>query len=209
MFGTETRGRIAAATRLVEIVPVALLFLLCLAPSIHAQVSSDPTGFHLGARLNGSAIQYENDNETESGGGLGLAIGYGFNRTVTLYAEGAGATVDMIGANDTYTLAHFDLGLRLNLGGEARSTLGFVSLGLSGRAAVLDLQGDPFSIAGGGLTVGGGVAFFLNPSASIDLGFKWTGGSFTEAEYRGLTETIDVSATSARFDVGFSWWAGS
>ena len=194
-------------------VPFSLFFTLMLtllwsAPGLEAQVASDPTGFHLGARLNGSAIQYENDNDTESGGGLGLALGYGFNRTVTLYAEGVGANVQTLDANDTYTLAHVDLGVRLNLGGEARSTLGFVSLGLSGWAAGMDLQGDVFSIAGAGVTLGGGVAFFLNPSASIDLGFKWTGGSFTEAEYQGLKETIDVSATSARFDIGFSWWAG-
>ena len=208
MFGITMAGWTRPETRLFALVPFALLSLLSITPSVQAQVASNPTGFHLGARLNGSAIQYENDDDTESGGGLGLALGYGFNRTVTLYAEGVGASVQMVDLSDTYTLAHFDLGVRLNLGGEARSTLGFVSLGLSGRAAGLDLQGDPFTIVGAGFTVGGGVAFFLNPSASIDLGLKWTGGSFTEAEYRGRTESIDVSATSARFDVGFSWWAG-
>lgn len=46
---------------------------------------------------------------------------------------------------------------------------------------------------------------FLCRSVALDLGVLWTLGSFTEAEYRG---TVDVSATSARVDLGVSWWAG-
>jgi len=208
MIGTASAGRVGLARNVFGPLLLTLTSLLLVPSDSAAQEKSNPTGFHLGARLNGSSIKFEGDNTKESGGGGGLAIGYGINRKVTLYAEGVGASVEMADFNESYTLAHFDLGVRLNFGGVARSTLGFVNLALTGRAAAIDLLGSPFSISGAGLTVGGGVAFFLDPSTSIDLGLKWTGGTFTEAEYRGVTETIDVSATSARFDIGLSWWAG-
>ena len=52
------------------------------------------------------------------------------------------------------------------------------------------------------------MAIFLRRSTALDLGLRWTAGSFTEAEYQGIRETIDMGATSARFDVGVNWWAG-
>ena len=81
---------------------------------------SDPTGFHLAGFLNGSALQVDGEDVTESGPGAGLAVGYGFSRTVTLYLEAAGASVQMADLDDTYALAHVDLGIRLNLRGPRR-----------------------------------------------------------------------------------------
>jgi opacity protein-like surface antigen len=170
-------------------------------------ITSDPTGFHLAGYLNGSAIEYEGDNDTESGGGIGLALGWGINRTVTVYLRGSAAEVDMTGFNDTYALAHFDIAARVHLRGPEAQVLPFVTAGVSARAAEIDILGDPFSITGAGPTLGGGLAIFLSPSLAIDIGLTWTGGTFTEAEYRGLKEEIDISATSARFEAGVAWWA--
>ena len=191
---------------------VALVLSLLVLPSIaaaqDAPVRSDPTGFHLAGFLNGSALQVDGEDVTESGPGAGLAVGYGLSRTVTLYLEAAGASVQMADLDDTYALAHVDLGIRLNLRGPQARTLPYVSLAYSGRAAAIDLYGDPFTITGTGPTLGGGVAIFLRRSTALDLGLRWTAGSFTEAEYQGIRETIDMGATSARFDVGVNWWAG-
>lgn len=169
-------------------------------------VMSDPTGFHLGGYLNGSGIEYEGNNDTESGGGIALALGWGINRTVTVYLRGSAAEVEMTGLNDTYALAHFDFAARVHLRGPEAQVLPFVTAGGSVRAAEIDILGDPFSITGTGPTLGGGLAIFLRPALAIDIGLTWTGGAFTEAEYRGLKEEIDISATSVRFEAGVAWW---
>ncbi|MHB1191962.1 MAG: outer membrane beta-barrel protein [Longimicrobiales bacterium] len=171
-------------------------------------VRSDPTGFHLAAHLAGAAIAYEGDGEAESGGGAGLALGWGVNRTVTLFLEAAGANVEMAEFDDTYTLAHVDLGVRLNFRGPQARALPYLTLAYSGRAAELDLDGDPFTITGAAPSFGGGVLVFLSRSAALDVGLRWTVGSFSEAEYQGEKADIDIAATSARFDLGIAWWAG-
>jgi len=192
--------------------PCAVAIIVFLLPSISAAqaapVRSDPSGFHLGGFLNGSALQVDGQDVTESGPGAGLAVGYGFNRTLTLCLGAVGANVEMADLADTYALAHVDLGIRLNFRGPQAQALPYVTLAYSGRAAAIDLYGDPFTITGAGPTLGGGVAIFLRRSTAVDIGLSWTAGSFTQAEYQGLKETIDLGAKSARFDVGVSWWAG-
>ena len=197
------RGRACSAL----LVAAVLLLLPGSAAAQEEEPRSDPTGFHLGIHLNGSAITVEDEDETESGGGLSLELGYGFNRTFTLYAKGTGAAVEYADFNDTYELGHFDLGARFNLGGPQRSVLGYLTGGLTGRAAILDL-GEDLTLSGVGPTLGGGVSVFVNPSLAIEGGLLLTFGDFTEAEYSGRTESVELGATSARFDVGVSWWAG-
>lgn len=171
-------------------------------------LKSNPTGFHVAGSVNGAGILYEDDDEAEGGPGGSLALGWGVNRTVTLFVQGSGATIEMIDFSDTYTLVHFDLGVRFNFRGPQARVLPYLAVAASGRSAGLDLGGDLFTITGLGPSFGGGLAVFLSPSAALDFGVLWTVGSFTEAEYRGMTESVDVSATSARVSVGVSWWAG-
>lgn len=171
-------------------------------------MKSNPTGFHVAGYVNGSGIVYEGDSDAESGPGAGLALGWGVSRTITLFARGSGANISMVDFSDTYTLAHFDLGARFNLRGPEARVLPYLTAAVSGRSAGLDIAGDLFTITGVGPSFGGGLAVFMSPSAALDLGVLWTAGSFTEAEYRGMKETVDLSATSARVSVGVSWWAG-
>lgn len=171
-------------------------------------LKSNPTGFHVAGSVNGAGIMYEGDSDAETGPGGSLALGWGVSRTVTLFVQGSAATIDMIDFTDTYTLAHFDLGVRFNFRGPQARVLPYLTAAASGRAAGLDLGGDLFTITGVGPSFGGGLAVFLSSSAALDFGVLWTVGSFTEAEYRGMKETVDLSATSARVSVGVSWWAG-
>lgn len=171
-------------------------------------VRSDPTGFHVAGYLSGAGIVYEDDDEAESGPGAALALGWGVSRSVTLYLEGAGANVQMTDLDDTYTLAHVDLGVRIHFRGPQATVLPYLTVGYSGRAAALDLDGDPFTISGAGPSFGGGLLVFLSRRAALDFGLKWTAGKFTEAEYLGEKVDIDILATSARFNVGLAWWAG-
>jgi len=171
-------------------------------------VKSNPTGFHVAGAVHGAGIVFEGDSDAESGAGGGLALGWGLNRTVTLFVQGSAASIDMAGYNETYTLAHFDVGARFNFRGPQAKALPYLTAALSGRSAGLDVAGDLLTITGVGGSVGGGLAVFLSPSAALDFGVLWTMGSFTEAEYQGMKETVDVSATSARVNIGVSWWAG-
>lgn len=188
----------------------ATLALVSLPPALHAQATwrSEATGFHVAAYGNGSAIVYEDQSDAETGSGAGIALGYGLSQLVTLYAEVTGASVDMLALNASYTLAHVDLGARFNFGGRGSRLRPYAQAALTGVGAGLDIAGDAFTITGSGLTVGGGVAFFLLRQLALDAGVKWTFGSFDQAEYRGAKQDIDVSATSSRFNIGVAWWMG-
>lgn len=199
------------STHLAAILAAAALLAgptLVVAQAPPTPLKSNPTGFHVAGSVNGAGILYEEDDESEGGPGGSVALGWGVNRTVTLFVQGSGATIDMIDFSDTYALVHFDLGLRFNFRGPQARVLPYLTAAASGRSAGLDLGGDVFTITGVGPSFGGGLAVFLNSSAALDFGVLWTMGSFTEAAYRGMTETVDLSATSARVSVGVSWWAG-
>ena len=185
-----------------------LLFPVLLAAQVPAAtVRSDPTGFHLAGHLTGAAIVFE-DDPAESGAGGGLTLGWGVSRLVTIFVQGSGASIDTEDGNDTYTLAHFDLGARFNFRGPQARALPYLAVAYSGRSAGIDLDGDLFTITGAGPSFGGGLALFFTPAVALDLGLLWTTGSFTEAEFQGQKETVDVSAVSTRFDLGLAWWVG-
>lgn len=169
---------------------------------------SDPTGFHVGLNFDGAAITYEDDDVAETGTGGGLNLGWGLNNLLTLYLEGAGATVETQDGLDTYTLAHFDLGARFNFLSAEKKFRPYAVVGYSGIAAGMQIGGDLFTISGAGPSFGGGIAYFVSRKFAVDFGMKWTNGTFTEAEYRGDKETIDVSAASARASLGVSFWNG-
>lgn len=192
---------LAAATLLPGPTPLA-------AQAPPSPIRSDPTGFHFAGQLQGAGITTEDDDEVESGPGLALALGWGVNRTLTLYVEAAGANVAMAGFDDTYTLAHVDLGARMHFGQSTSSARPYLAVAYSGRAAVMDVLGHDLTMSGTGLTFGGGVLLFASRRAAVDLGVRWTVSTFTEVEYRGDRESLDLEATSARLNVGVAWWAG-
>lgn len=171
-------------------------------------IRSDPSGFHFAGHVHGAGMTTEDDDEVESGPGLALALGWGFNRSLTLYIEAAAANVAMADFDDSYTLAHVDLGARFHFGDSASSVLPYIAVAYTGRAAVADVLGYDLTMSGAGLSFGGGVLIFASRRAAVDLGVKWTVGTFTEVEYRGARESLDMDATSARVNVGVAWWAG-
>jgi len=183
--------------------------LLLVPPTASAQWRSEPTGFHAAAFLNGSAITYEDDDEAESGGGVGFVLGWGLGNLVTLYLEGVAADVEFLSGGGTYTLTHADLGARFNFRSMAKRWRPYAKAAVTGLYAETDILGnDIFSISGAGVTVGGGIAYFISRKFAVDAGLEFTGGSFSEAELAGLKNDIDVSATSTRFNLGMSFWNG-
>lgn len=194
-------------------VAVVAALLLGVAGGADAQNSSDwirstTEGFHLAGYLNGSAIEYRGDGEIESGPGFGLGLGYGVSRLVTLYVDVAAADVQLASGTGSYVLAHADVGAQFTFGGPQRSVLGYLTTGFNGRATNTSVNGSSLVMHGGGLSLGGGLLVFLSRTAALDFGLRWSAGSFSEAKYRGTSESIDVGASSARLNVGLSWWGG-
>jgi len=180
------------------------------APQLAAQTvaatRSNPSGLMLGAHPNGSALSVEDADEVESGGGLGLIVGYGFNRRVTLYLAADGASMNAGGADDAYTLGHGDLGVRIHLGGEARAAVFYLDGAFTGWLARYDIAGSDLDFSGTGFSLGGGLEYFFSPGFALDLGLKFTFGSFDQISYEGETEDIDLGATGSRFNLGVSWY---
>lgn len=181
---------------------------------VMAQVPGAPTpadteGFQIGLGLNGSAIQSDDlSDETESGGGLFFRIGYGFTPSLTVFAGGAGASMN----DGEYGLGQFDLGLRLHFP-RGSSWVPFVEGAVTGRALVIDSSDlgtqDDLEVSGIGFTGGGGLDYYLNRSLSLGVELAWTFGDFTDAKMGG--ESVDLGdesfgATTSRFNLGLTWW---
>ena len=198
-------GARVAVPALLTILFLGLAPLSALAQSAPTPRSS-PTGLFLGAHLNGSALSVEDADEVESGGGIGLLVGWGFNRSATIYLGMDGASMSASGEDDAYTLGHGDLGVRVRFGGQEKAALFYLDGAVSGRVARYDIAGSNLDFSGSGITLGGGLEYFFSPAFALDVALKFTFGKFDEASYQGDSETIDVSATSTRFNVGVSWF---
>jgi len=198
-------GARVAVSALLTILFLGLGPLSALAQSAPAPRSS-PTGLFLGAHLNGSALSVEDGDEVESGGGIGLLVGWSLNRSATIYLGMDGASMSASGEDDAYTLGHGDLGVRVRFGGPEKAALFYLDGAFSGRVARYDFDGSNLDFSGSGITAGGGLEYFFSPAFALDVALKFTFGKFDEASYQGDTESVDVSATSTRFNVGVSWF---
>jgi hypothetical protein len=172
-------------------------------PTAPLGLRSNARGFMLNGHLNGSALSVEGEN-TESGGGLGLKLGYGFTDAIAIVAALDGAIINGEDGDD-YALGHFDLGLQFNLLGPASAFRPYALIAFSSRAAIMDVDGDDLNLTGTGPTFGGGFRYFFRPALAVDVALSLTGGGFSEAEFKGQTEELDVDARSSRFNVGLSW----
>lgn len=186
----------------------ALLLAFGADADAQARTWSDPTGFHAALNFNGAAMVFDDSDDAESGTGGGLVLGWGFNNLLTLYLEMAGAELDLLDGSDTYSLVHADLGVRFNILDAGKRWRPYALVGFGARGAGLDIGGDLFTITGTSLNFGGGIAYFFSRKVSADVGIKWNVGTFTEAEYRGNTVTIDEGAVSSRFSLGVNYWHG-
>lgn len=182
------------------------------AGSLGAQSST--SGFMLNAHLAGTSIGGTvEDAESESGGGIGLAVGYGFNERVTLLLNVDAARMEYEDGEDEdlddgeYDLATADLALRFSFGGTAQKLRPYVTTGFTG--VVMGDEGDglELSTSGGGITLGGGLEYFLTPSLALDAALNVTTGSFTTVELDGDEEDLDagIGFNHGRLQLGVTW----
>jgi opacity protein-like surface antigen len=193
----------------VKVFTSALLATLFIVGTASAQY--DTSGLYLRPHL--SAVSWNldelSDDDAESGFGGGLTIGYGFNEMFSVFLDASGASISP-DDEDSYILAHADLGVQATFGQDKFQPYAVVAL--NGRSALLDTELGEVSISGAGLTFGGGVLLFLSEKLALDAGARYTTGSLDEIEIDGVTIqlsdflTEDITATSLRFNVGFSYF---
>jgi len=182
-----------------------------LAPPAAAQVEdsvelSRTRGIAAGVFLDGSAVRAEG-SALEAGPGVGVHLGFGFGDHVSLFARGSVAAVRYAAIRDeSYSLRHWDVGVRYSFGGAGDALRPFAQAG----GTLRDVHFDEAEIRmrGEGLTVGGGAEYFVARTVAIDAGLSITTGRFREMRVAdGEWEEVEdgVSATSARLDVGISW----
>lgn len=183
------------------------------AGSLHAQSSN--AGLMLNLHLLGNGVTLVGaDRDAETGGGLGVALGYGFNDRVALYLNVDGAAVeyeDDSAPDDTYSAVTADLGVRMNFGNEGMKLRPYINAAFTGFAVVeeFEVAGETLetTLSGGGLTVGGGVQYFLTPSLALDAGLQATQGAFTDARVDDEDEELDagVAFATSRVQLGITW----
>jgi len=189
------------------------LFALCLAMALPAQAQSNTTGLFLNAHLSGNSINYDFEefnafeDESDTGGGLGLQIGYGFSPLVTIFLGANRASMDSDDVEDAYALWHVDLGTQLNFQSGRSAAVPYGVIALSARQVKFETNGGDINFNGGGVTLGGGIKYFLAPEFALDLGLTGTFGPFNNIEAGGITVDIDnINATSVRLGLGLSFF---
>lgn len=175
--------------------------------------ASSSKGFFLGGHLNGSSVTADDLSEdARSGGGAGLHLGWGFTPRLALFSELTVASLDDE-EGGTVGFGHFDIGVRYAFTSPTRRLVPSIEAAITGRSLAQDdsdlgdgTTGD-VSLSGAGFTIGGGVQYYVRPTVALGAAIKWTGGKFSKAEVDGTEiDDLDIDATSARFNIGVTWY---
>jgi opacity protein-like surface antigen len=199
-----TRSTIAAT--------LAALALSTAPVAAQTPAASSTKGFFIGAHLNGSSIEVDEEEfeDDANGGGLGFQLGYGLTPQFALFVDGTAAQLE-----DEVMLGHIDLGVRYAFTSPTRRWVPSVEAAFTGRVLSqddADIEGETadLEVSGGGFTFGIGLQYYTSPSLAFGAGFKWTGGEFSSVKVDNVTiEGFEIDATSTRFNVGVTWFPGA
>lgn len=176
---------------------------------------TNTSGLMLGLSFDASRIRSDDLNSTaESGPGVAALIGWGVTKNFAFILDASGARISSI--NGDYDLGHVDVGGRWHFVNRT-AFVPFAEIGYAGRIAtkrgaiLSDDTGNTYtgdlSILGGGVSLGGGLEYFVTPGIALGGAFKWTSGQFTQVKFDNVTvDGLELDATSARFNMGFTWY---
>jgi len=196
---------------------ISLFALAAGATGVSAQARSTTQGFHLGAALNGSSIKLDLEDEdtgleseAESGAGITLSAGYNFTPRFGLLINLTGANVEAEGGS--FGLGHGDLAGRFSFANPASALVPYLELGVSSIALVEEDEesGEDIQISGTGFTGAAGLNYFFSPKLALDANLRFTTGELDTIKIGGNSQTSDegVDATTARINIGISWFPG-
>jgi len=163
-----------------------------------AQTGSTTHGFFLGLHAQGVELDPK-DDLNDKGGGVGLDFGYGFRNRLSLFLTMSGAAMqpdaDKVGAS--YALGEVDLGARFTFRSEEARWRPFVETALTTLFVTFqdvefggELEQD-VKIRGPAFSIGGGASYYMAPQWSLELGLRWSTGSFDEVEVGNVTVRVD------------------
>jgi len=185
---------------------ITIIALSCGVLTQSSFAQSDARGFFLGFHLGAAAWTLnEYDVDAEGGGGAGLMLGYGVTQSVTLFANIDGASIQPE-TGSGYGLAHFDLGAQLHFGSRRQALRPYLEAALAGIAAQFDVLITTVEVSGAGVTMGGGLKYFLSRAFCLDLGLVYTTSNLSNVTVGGLSVEIDEGASSMRANLGIIWY---
>ena len=176
---------------------------------------TNTSGLMLGLSFDASRIRSDDLNSTaESGPGVAALLGWGVTRNFAFILDASGARISSLDGD--YDLGHVDIGGRWHFVNRS-AFVPFAEIGYAGRIAtkqgaiLSDEAGNTYtgdlSILGGGVSLGGGLEYFVTPGIALGGAFKWTSGQFTQVKFDNVTvDGLELDATSARFNMGFTWY---
>ena len=195
--------------------PAFLAGAVLSADGLAAQSSN--RGFMLNAHLTGQALSRLGDGQpTDAGGGLGVAVGYGFNERIILLLNVDGVSMERDengpgAGNEPYDLFTADLGVRVNFGNEGMKTRPYINAAFTGIVQADELAtGNANAVlvlSGGGLTIGGGVQYFVSPGFALDFAIQATQAAFTDVTVDGVDDELAraEALSGSRVQLGVAW----
>ena len=193
--------------------------MLTIPATVTAQATTTPRAntekLMLSLALGGASLYSEDlEKERHSGGGFSGQVGWGFTRLFTLLVDASGAVMDQDEDNE-FVLVHFDLLGRFNFNNGRRAWVPFVEGGISARVAGQDntvVIGDNgpqqvnLEISGGGITLGGGIQYYVAPAWALGASLRWTTGEFSTVKFNNVSiDGFELDATSTRLNLGVTW----
>lgn len=136
---------------------------------------------------------------TAVGGGLTLA--YGVNEWLTVALNGDGRETE-----DDRHLSFADIGAQLFLPGGNYLRPHF-DVALTGRRAEFEADHGAIDTRGAGLTIGGGVLYFLSRAFALDATLLWTAGDLDQhADGERVKGAAAIGVSGTRFLIGVRWF---
>ena len=173
------------------------------------------SGLLLGLSFDASTIKSEGLGPSmDTGVGMAGQLGWGVTKNFALIADASAARIASLNGN--FDLAHVDVGGRWHFVTARSSFVPFVEVGYSGRAVrkkgavMADAAGNLYTgdmILGTGISLGGGLQYFVAPTVAFGGAFKWTTGKFSRLQLGdAYVDGLAMDATSTRFNMGFTWY---
>ncbi len=164
---------------------------LCLPGMAFGQASKTKKLF-LNATLGAQGLYFDGSglDENDPGGSISFRAGWGFTELFTLYLSLNGAQMNGGGnpfVEDDYEWGALELGGRFNFR-SGKALVPFADVAL--RAVAVVREDIDLEYLGGGITLGGGAAYYLTPSVALEVGLRLGWGGFNEVE-RG-TVMLDI-----------------
>lgn len=187
---------------------VMVLFALVIAHDL-AVAQVELRGLALSLRAHGVSWkldEFENlEFASHQGAGAGAEVFYGMSDIFGVFGR-----IDLSSVSpdegESYTLTHFDVGVRLLPRLASRALRPYAELAFTARSADFDVGTSTLEVSGSAATVGAGLLMFVSPRLALGFSAAGSFGSMEEVSLGGFTVDANIKATSWRGAAGLVWF---